>query len=465
MKRLFLTAVAFGLAAVLGAFLLASREERTLTSDGRILLNLDFMKNRSVPPRIFAVADFVLSFLPQSMTSLRKEDLIRSAQWRCGPGKLWSHPYGEEALTAFTDAFEKDQPPLTMTGRMMLRENFVAWLCAQMEVNRLLEKFPEIADEPIDALIMGGSPRTGSTHLFSMLCQHPNATCLTFAESTDPLSPVSRGDQILTWRDYRYWKSFVAANLILTIRPLFKYMFKFGPTVPMEEIQLGAVVFGSSIILTQVYLPSYGAWFRATDHTPMEEYVKLLLKVIQYQRRMGMDPKSHGRKMWILKSPQNANQLRPKSIVYPDSKFVFTHREAVPIMESMVDLVSYTVGIFSDPSKVDYKGLSRMWVEHQRWSTVDRLSREEVDKNLKPRSKLMNVRFKEFMADPVGTALAVARHAGLGDSKEARDAFEHFQAMSPQEGSKVFKYDLKSFGISEDDVRRAFEPYEREYLH
>jgi hypothetical protein len=72
----------------------------------------------------------------------------------------------------------------------------------------------------------------------------------------------------------------------------------------------------------------------------------------------------------VLKSPQNADQLGPKTRVYPDAQFVFTHRRAFPVLQSMLGMVSYTVGVFSDPTKVRYDDFIRGWVDHQRWRLV-----------------------------------------------------------------------------------------------
>jgi Sulfotransferase family len=290
-----------------------------------------------------------------------------------------------------------------------------------------------------------------------MLCQHPNATCLTFAESIVPFASVSRPEDILTWKDWRSYYSLFASLVVQTLRPMFKYMFKFGATQPMEEIQLGAVVFGSSIFLTQMYLPSYDKWFKESDHTPMESYVKLMLKVVQYQR-------GGEQKLWILKSPQNADQLGPKTRVYQDSAVVLMHRESVPVISSMVGMVCYTVGVFCDTTKVDYRALARLWVDHQRWSLVEGLSPENVLTYVEPLSKLMNIRFQDFMKDPVDMALRVAKHAGLSVNDDVKQIFEEFHRNSPREGANVLQYDLESFGISEDEVRSMYAPYEKEYL-
>ena len=437
------------------AFSLYPREVKYLTKDGRYLLDEKFYKEAK-PAAIFSLAEAVLGLLPNRLLSLDLETLKTDAGWRCGAKEFWSHPYGEKAIKALLSAIETDKPPLTYLGTMMLRENFISWLCVQSQVNRLLKENPEIEREEIRSVVIAGAPRTGSTHMLSMLCKHPNATCLTFAESLAPIASVS-GQDILSWKDFRLYYSKIASAIVLTIRPLFKHMFKFGALQPMEELQLGAIAFGSSIFLTNMYLPSYEKWFMENDHTPMEEYVRTLLKVIQYQR-------GGERKLWILKSPQNADQLGPKMRVFPQANVVFMHREALPVLQSVIGMVCYTVGVFNKVDQVDYKKLARLWLNHQSWSQVEGMSRENVERHIRPLSKLMNIKFKDFMEDTVGTALSVAKHAGLEVNDSIRDIFTRFQQESPQEGSKVLKYDIHSLGIQDEEVKRLFEPYEQLYL-
>lgn len=249
----------------------------------------------------------------------------------------------------------------------------------------------------------------------------------------------------------------MAIEWICHQRPLFRSMFKINTLVPMEELPLGQIVFGSSMFYVQMHLPTYEKWFRNANHEPMERCVRLVLQIIQHQR-------GNDKRLWILKSPQNSDTLAAKARVWPRAKFVLTHRKAEPVIKSVIALTTYMMGIFNDLRRTDLPAFCDMWVQHQRWALVDKLSREEINAHVQPPRKLFNVLFEEFMAGPVGLAMRVAEHAGLDASMGEYERMSEFARVSPREGSNVLVYDLQSFGIQKEDVEREFMQYELEYV-
>ncbi|KAH9256442.1 hypothetical protein BASA81_005356 [Batrachochytrium salamandrivorans] len=432
-----------------------SAEQYRYSMDGKIIVDREFVQHGAAYMPFVRGVNYALSLLPEA--SLSFDHLVSHARWRCSAAEEDQlSNYSIQALRALTTAYEVDKPALTSVGRWMIHENLIGGLCTQYALLQLERDRPEIFSQTkISAVVIAGAPRTGSTHLLSTLCQHPNATCLTFAEATDPIAPgYLAPHQLLTMVDYRLWKNMFAALIVQLLRPLFPYMQKFSATTPMEEIILGDVFFASSVKLTSCHLPTYDKWFRETDHYEMEVGVRKLLQVIQYQR-------GGEERMWVLKSPQNANQLGPKSRVYPNSQFVFTHRRALPVVQSLAGMIGYMVGMFSDPSKVDQTKFIADWVDHQQWSQ-ERILPEEIAKHLNTK-QVLHVKFDEYMAHPVTMALSVAKHAGLSHGQDIFQIFTEFQLSSPQEGSKVLKYDLDSFGVTAQTVQAKFAKYQAAY--
>lgn len=440
------------------AFWFATRtsEQYQYTVDGRIIISHDFLQNGAVHSLFVRLLEQALHYVPDA--DLTFDHLQQHAVWRCGsPGIDTFSDYSSNALRAVTHAIVKDKPKLTKLGKWAAHETYIGALCYQLALTKLERDRPEIfRDTEIKAMVIAGPPRTGSTHLMSMLCTHPNATCLTVVETMDPIAPMwLKPEHLLSVFDYRLWKNKLMVAVIEQLRPLSSMMQKFGATDPMEEMIMGAMFFGSIVHFASFHLPTYDKWFRETDHTEMELGVKKLLQVIQYQR--GGDAKT-----WVLKSPQNADQLGPKSRVYPDSQFVFTHRKSFPVIQSWVGMLGYTLGVHCDPKQVNYRDFVEDLIDHQRWSQ-ERILPEEVNKYLNS-TQLLNVRFDEFMKEPIEWGLRVAKHAGLPVGADVREIFTEFQNANPQRGSKMLKYDLESFGVMPRDIENRFEKYEAAYM-
>lgn len=430
-------------------------ERYDLTSEGKIIINHDLVAKRAAAAPFIGTVELLLGLLPEA--DLSYDRLQQHALYRCGtPGADSFSAYSQAGLRALTNAIVTDKPRLTNIGKWIAHENYVRALCTQLELSRLEIDQPEIFAAPVKAVIIAGPPRTGSTHLMSMLCAHPNATCLTLAETLDPIAPSwMLPSQLLSGFDYRLWKNLAVAWFISQLCPLFKSMQKFQATAPMEEIVLGATFFGSMVHFSAFPLPSYEEWFRETDHLEMELAIKKILQVIQHQR--GAETK-----MWILKSPQNANQLGAKALAYPGSQFIFTHRKSFPVIQSWVGMLSYILGVHCDSAQVDYKKYVLDLVNHQQWSQ-ERILPEEVSKHINTTTQLLNVYYDDFMKSPVDVGVLAAKHAGLLGGADIRKVFQDFQDNSPKGGSSVLKYDLESFGVTKELVDAKFAKYEAAY--
>ena len=103
--------------------------------------------------------------------------------------------------------------------------------------------------------------------------------------------------------------------------PYFKRMHEMTVDHVHEEIQLLAIDVSTMLFETLSLLPSWRDSYRATDQTPCYEYLRTILKVLQWLR---------GGSRWVLKSPQHLEQFGPLRATFPDATFVVTHRDPWP---------------------------------------------------------------------------------------------------------------------------------------
>ena len=82
----------------------------------------------------------------------------------------------------------RTEAPLSPFGRLVSRHFIVQMLVGRLRLEALYRRHPEIEDEVIARpIIVAGLPRTGTTHLFNLLAQHPSLRWIPYWESLEPI--------------------------------------------------------------------------------------------------------------------------------------------------------------------------------------------------------------------------------------------------------------------------------------
>ena len=102
-----------------------------------------------------------------------------------------------------------------------------------------------------------------------------------------------------------------------------------SPTGPMEDHDLMALEFTAQTFLVAAHVPSYADWFANCDMEPTYRYEKRVLKLLQWKTP---------EKRWRLKSPTHTMFLEAYEKVFPEARFVQTHRDVSKVLPSVSDL-------------------------------------------------------------------------------------------------------------------------------
>src|SRR5689334_4134974 len=216
------------------------------------------------------------------------------------------------------------------------------WLKNRLLLTDLLTRHPEIHDiELLPPVVIAGLPRTGTTHLHNLLAAGPTFRTLPYWESFEPFpNPAEAGVE----PDPRRVRMDMAVEFMNVVMPYFPLMHEMTTDHVHEEIQLLANDFSTMLFETLGHVPRWRDYYLAHDQTPIYEHLALQLKALQFLR---------GGRRWLLKSPQHLEQLPVLNRVFPGAVVVFTHREPVPVVLSMIAMLTYTARMHRSPVPVE----------------------------------------------------------------------------------------------------------------
>jgi hypothetical protein len=333
---------------------------------------------------------------------------------------------------------------LTNLWRGSLFNYAVRYASNRLLIHDTLKRHPEIHDERIERpVIIAGLPRSGTTHLVNLLAADPRLHSLPLWESYEPV-PLP-GEAPVDGVDPRYKRCADAWAASQITAPLQAAMHPMNPDHIHEELELMGPDFASYNFEWLSIAPKWRDHYYATDQTPHYEYMKTVLKLLQWR---------HGAKRWVLKCPQHLEQLPVLKAVFPDAVVAITHRDPVAVIQSAVTMQAYSSRL--QRKRLDPAALVTYWSDR-----VEHLLRAcMADRPVWPEAQSIDVPFHEFMADDLGMAEKILVKAGLPLNDEARRALAAYIADHPRgkEGRMIYHLE-RDFGVRPDELRQRFAFY------
>ena len=325
-----------------------------------------------------------------------------------------------------------------------------AGLMDRLGLVQYFKDHPEAADEVIEpACAIIGLPRTGSTVMHRLLASAPDLTSLLWWETCLPLPfPGEKpGDPAP-----RIAMAHQIVEQLLNDWPDFESIDPIEAEAVAEEVILLDRTFLSTTYDSMMPIAGYGHWQAEQDHEPAYRDLIKFMQVIQHQR-------GGERKKWVLKTPHHLlGGIGGLLAVFPDISLVMTHRDVgdvLPSYCSMCASLSVNASTTYDPMKQ-----GKYWTERFR-NGLERF--ERLRQNL-PAGRVVDVRYRDTVSDPVGTAEQVMNAIGLGFGDADRLAMEQCMADNVRESRPKHKYSADQFGLSEEQIAKDFAFYHDKYL-
>ena len=352
-----------------------------------------------------------------------------------------------------------DDAGLTNIGRLSLRSKLITFARSRLLIQDVLKRHPEIHDEPLDSpIIVCGLPRSGTTHLLNLLAADTRLCSLPLWESYEPVpAPTLPGakrpevtDYLNVQNDTRYQRCLKQWQTQQQMMPLLAAMHPMNPDHIHEELELMGPDFASYNFEWLAHSPRWRDDYYAHDQTPHYDYMKTVLKVVQWQRAQ------HGiaRKRWVLKCPQHLEQLMVLRNTFPDATIIITHRDPVSVIQSTITMLAY--GQRLNRKRVLMQALLDYWS-----ARIEHLLRACVrDRKMIADDASIDVPFGVFMKDDMAMIRRIYVKAGLTMTTAAEQQLLIFIQDHPRGKHGQVQYQLqRDFGITPNKLRKRFQFY------
>jgi hypothetical protein len=366
--------------------------------------------------------------------------LVEQACARAGSDDFGPETW-REGLEVLTRALSTEGC-LNELGRHVYSDQIVGYLVNRLEVEKWYRLHPEIGEERIVAPLFGlGMPRTGSTALsFLLACDRSRRSLRTW-EASSPCPPPETATED---SDPRIAQCQAGIDMSNRMFPDFAGMLPTSATGPQECILITAMDFRSEVFEGMALLPSYTDWLLSCDMAPAYRYHERVLKLLQWHC-----PPTR----WWLKSPAHTATIDALDEVYPDARFVMTHRDIGSVLPSLCSLKE----ALSKPvvESLDLHALGRhevrLWGESLRRLVEFRDSDREC--------RFFDVSFDDMQSDPI--AAMEKLYGNLGDDLDAgaRGRMVEWWDQSAKDRRRGSSPDPAVYGLNVQSLRAEFAFY------
>jgi hypothetical protein len=331
---------------------------------------------------------------------------------------------------------------LNELGEQVFAGQIIGYLVNRLEVEKSYREHPDIDNQGIVAPLFGlGMPRTGSTALsFLLACDRTRRSLRTWEASVPCPPPESATEDT----DPRIALSQIGIDITMEMFPDFAGMLPSSPTGPQECLLIMALDFRSQVFEGMALLPSYTSWLLSCDMRPAYEYHKRVLKLLQWRC-----PPTR----WWLKTPAHMASIDALDPIYPDARFIMTHRDIASVLPSVCALKAALSAPLTEA--VDALNLGR----HERDLWREALRRLIEFRDAGNEERFYDVSFSKMQSDPLGAMELL--YAEMGDelSTDTTDRMAQWWAESSKERKRGPRPDPTLYGFDLASLRKDFDFY------
>ena len=371
---------------------------------------------------------------------METDQLVDTACERAGSDDFGDDSW-QEGLDVLVRSLDREAA-LNEMGDGAMTDQIVGYLVNRLRIEQCYAHHPEIDEQEIVAPLFGlGLPRTGSTALSFLLAQDPARRSLRTWEAGTPCPPPETATE---HTDPRIAEAQAGIDFTNEMFPGFEGMIPTSATGPQECLLLLALDFRSLIFEGMTRIPTYASWLLHCDMEPAYRYHRRVLKLLQWR----CPPER-----WWLKTPAHMLSIDALDAVYPDARFVMTHRDVGKVLPSVCALYDTFSSILTERPDPHAIGAENVEI----WCTA--LERLIAFRDRGNDDRFHDLRFEAVQREPM--AQVAELYAGLGDelSDEARRRMQAWWTESSKDRSGPHRFTAETYGLDLATIRDRFAFY------
>jgi hypothetical protein len=349
-------------------------------------------------------------------------------------------------LERLLDSMNQDFP-LSAGGEARTRGMLLMDAVNRLEGLKWVAEHPEIAHEPIEApVFLMGLPRSGTTYFQYLFdCDYRFRLIRTW-ESMMPFpppgyDPPSVERRRTAWREMQqgrvHFEGFEALHL-------------YDEDGPDECHAFLEQSYGAAGLHNLYRVPAFFDWLMdELDFVQIYRIHRRQLQLLQWRSE---------RKPWALKYPNHVIALNEILQVYPDARFVMTHRDPVQVVPSIAKM-TFHLRRMRAAGPVDKKQVGRDMV-HFIQRHIERIL--AFDRGPYG-ARVIHVDYYALVADPVREMREIHHRLGIDTPDEVATRVADWHAANPQNARGRNDYGLEEYGLNEGELCERFDEYMRRF--
>lgn len=339
------------------------------------------------------------------------------------------------------------QANLSPQGEAITHAQLLGKAIERLEARRWLRDLPGAANESIEApLFLTGLPRSGTTAFQYLFDRDPRFRLIRTWESSVPHPPPGTDPASVERRKAREAdrrgkvplpKGFEAIHL----------MDLDGPEECHGLMERGFVAAGFHNMLD---VPDFFDW--TLDHADFETAYRL------HKQQLQLWQWKQPPRRWALKYPNHVLAMDAIVAVYPDARFVMTHRDPVQVVASIAKL-TLMLRAMRTATPPDPHGVGRQML-HFVARHIDRIMAFTDGPEA---HRIVHTDYYRMLDDPAGMMADVQSRLGIECPSQVTAAIADWHTANPKGKRGVNVYALDQFGLSADAVAEQFTAYRRRF--
>ncbi|MCY4425598.1 MAG: sulfotransferase [Halieaceae bacterium] len=316
-------------------------------------------------------------------------------------------------------------------------------------VNRLeglkwFQQHPEIADEVIEKpVFLMGLPRSGTTYFQYLFDCDQRFRLIRTWEAMTPspppgFDPESAEQRRMSWVERR--------------RMMFPTVEGFAALHLHDEDgseECHAFIeqsFGAAGLNNLYRVPSFFDYL--LDEADLEASYRV------HKRQLQLLQWRTPEKPWALKYPNHLLAVPEIIKVYPDARFVMTHRDPIQTLASICKM-SYKLRSARSDEPIDKIDVGR-YMTHFVQRHIDRIMESANGPHAR---RVVHVDYYALVNDPVAEMLAVHKELGIDTPEEVCHAVAAWRKANPKNARGANDYSLEEYGLEESRLEKQFSEY------